>query len=189
MLTRSDIALGVLAGGKATRMGGADKARVSFGGCTLLQGVLHGAGPGFAETLLSYNRDASWLEKDQGIVVPDRRGGSHGPLAGIESLLHHARTPWLLTLPVDLRNLLHDLPERMAAEARDGRGVAVVDADGLQPLVGLWPVAESLRDVAQALDAGNCAVHAAVLRLGFFELHISPISLGNLNTRQELDKQ
>ena len=188
MLTRAEITLGVLAGGKATRIGGVDKALVEFRGQSLLDRLLANLGAGFFETLLSYNRDPAPLDNRQVIIVPDRRHGSLGPLAGIESLLQRTRSRWLLTLPVDLREIPTDLAERMLAEADDARGVALVDADGLQPLVGLWPVVESLEDIRRALDSGACAVHEAVCRLNMCRLDVSPIGLGNLNTPEALDQ-
>ena len=89
-----------------------------------------------------------------------------------------------MSVPVDLRQLPFDLPERMLAV---GQGVMVSDADGLQPLVALWPVAEARDIVARALAAGEHAVHPLATRLRLAVLDISPGRLGNLNTPADFE--
>lgn len=184
MPARGQVCLGILAGGRGTRLGGADKAFVEFDGRSLLARTIAAMGIGYARTLVSYNGRDPRAASFGDAVLPDVRTGFPGPLAGLESLLANTPEPWLLTTPVDLRHLPADLAERMLAV---GKGVVVRDADGLQPLVALWPVAEAQAVVARALAAGEFAVHPLATQLRLAVLDISPGRLGNLNTPADFE--
>lgn len=189
MPTRSRITLGILAGGQALRLGGADKALVEFEGQTLLSRMLVAMGADFAETLVSYNGSDPRIGESGARAVPDLRAHFPGPLAGLEALLQAANSDWLLSLPVDLRYVPTDLAETLCREleAHGAKGVVVRDADGLQPLIALWPVREGRLAASAALNAGERAVHS-VLHLMQFRIHdISPRRLGNLNTPSDFE--
>jgi len=184
MLARPQVALGILAGGQASRMGGVDKAMARHAGESLAARTLAALGSGYATALLSYNRgDIEGLDLR---VVPDLRPDFRGPLAGIEALLANCDAPWLLSVPVDLGDIPDDLFERLRACAGEGQGVRARDADGVQPLVALWPVAASRAAVGAALDAAQGAVHRVQDALGFANCELSPWRFGNLNTPADL---
>jgi molybdopterin-guanine dinucleotide biosynthesis protein A len=176
------VTLGILAGGQARRLGGIDKALAQYRGATLAQRTLDAIGSGFAQQLASYNGLGEAALPAGLSVVRDRRPGFLGPLAGIESLLAASASPWLLTVPVDLGEIPADLVERLLSCLEGGDGVAVLDGDGAQPLVALWPVDSSRAAVGAALDAGERAVHRVQQILGFGECPIAPTLLGNLNS-------
>lgn len=185
MPARNQISLGILAGGQGLRLGGADKATARFHDVDLLTRTLEAAGSGFLETLLSYNGSDLRAARAGLSWVPDIRPGNAGPLAGLESLLAMARGDWLLTLPVDLRDANPKVVQRLC-DSPGGRAV-IRDADGLQPLVSIWPVQEARRIVSLALDLGDRAVHPLLSQLGMIDLDISPACLGNLNTPKDFE--
>jgi molybdopterin-guanine dinucleotide biosynthesis protein A len=184
-LQRGQVALGILAGGQALRLEGADKALVRHRGEKLLDRTLAALGAGFAQCLLSYNRAPSNELPTAVRVVADLRNDFAGPLAGIEALLDACDAPWLLSVPVDLESIPDDLFEALAGEGH-ASGVRACDADGLQPLVALWPVPEARAAVGAALQAGEGAVHRVQDSLGFVEHDFAGWRFGNLNTRAEL---
>ena len=188
MLTRGQVSLGILAGGQGRRLGGADKAFIEFDGEPLLSRTLAALGSGFAETLVSYNGSDQRILESAARIVPDLRVDFPGPLAGLESLLHAASCEWLLTVPVDLREIPGELAEGLfrALEA-GGPGVVVRDGDGLQPLVALWPVRESRIAVSAALDANNRAVQELVQSMQFRVHELSSWRLGNLNSPSDFE--
>jgi molybdopterin-guanine dinucleotide biosynthesis protein A len=183
MLARSQVALGILAGGRASRMDGADKAMARHRGERLVDRTLAALGAGYAQILFSYNRGDA---PEGACPVPDLRADFPGPLAGIEALLAACAAPWLLSVPVDLDEIPADLFERLRDSARGGQGVRVRDAEGEQPLVALWPVKAALPAVAAALDAGDGAVHRVQSALGFAACELSPWRFGNLNSAADL---
>jgi molybdopterin-guanine dinucleotide biosynthesis protein A len=190
------ITLGILAGGRATRLHGADKAGLRYDGCGLLERTLAALhSPGDAACLLSHRDPVGFDDPTacaHGLqLVADLRAGQPGPLAGLEALLAAARTPWLLTAPVDLRDIPVDLGDRLracASASSQPHAAVVADADGLQPLVALWPVASSLAAVRAALDAGRLAVRALFDGLPHQRVDIAPHRLGNLNTPADFDR-
>jgi molybdopterin-guanine dinucleotide biosynthesis protein A len=186
-VSRARITLGILAGGQALRLDGADKALRQYHGRALAQRCLDALGGGFAAQLASYNGSHAAELPAALRVVPDLRKGYPGPLGGIEALLAASASDWLLTVPVDLIELPADLDQRLLALVVEGRGVAARDGDGSQPLVALWPVASSRAAVTAALDAGERAVHRAQHVLGFATCDLSPLRLGNLNTPDDFD--
>lgn len=190
MLTRDQITLGILAGGQARRLGGVDKAFAQFEGRSLLTRTLDAMGTGYAQVLISYNGSDERIVEFGTSAVPDLRGHFPGPLAGLESLLHAASTEWLLTIPVDLRDIPDAIPEilcRQLGTGPEGEGVAISDADGLQPLVALWPVRAARPATTAALEAGDRAAHRLVQSMQFRIHNISPCRLGNLNTPSDFE--
>lgn len=177
--TSRDITLGILAGGRATRLGGDDKAWAVYRGETLIQRSLRVLGDGYAARLISANRD---LERYAGLglqAVPDRIAHFPGPLAALDALLAVCTTPLLLTVPVDLRAIPADLVQRLHAM---GEGGAVAqDANGLQPLVAVWPVVRARIAVIEALAHGERAVHRVVADLALTIVRFDNADFGNLN--------
>ena len=181
MIALADITLGVLAGGRASRLQGADKTALRFAGESLLQRTLGAFPDNYGERLLSYNREADPAWPATLRVVADRRTDFPGPLAAFEALADACRTPWLLTVPVDCR----EIPRSLAAELAGNvglDGVVIRDGDGLQPLVGLWRVATLAAAATTAISAGQLAAHTMIERLDVRIHDISPARLGNLNT-------
>ncbi|HEX4853559.1 MULTISPECIES: molybdenum cofactor guanylyltransferase [Arenimonas] len=181
MIDRDAITLGILAGGRGQRLGGRDKAWVRHRGAPLVENILMAFPGAFAERLVSVRADDPRFAARGLRAVLDRREDFAGPLAGIEALAAACGTPWLMTVPVDLDRLPDGLADDLASSA-DGDGVVVTDADGLQPLLGLWRT-DALREHAGAmLDAGESAARRLVARLRVSRLDLAPHRLQNLNT-------
>jgi molybdopterin-guanine dinucleotide biosynthesis protein A len=178
------VTLGILAGGRATRLGGRDKARLERGGVRQVDRVLAAWPLRFHESLISYASDAQGLPPLLR-VVRDRREGARGPVAGLEALALACTTPWLLSVPVDVRALPVDLATRLL-EGPDVDGASLDDADGEQPLVSLWRVASLAPACSALLDAGDAPARALRARLRLRIVDIAPVRLGNLNTPQDL---
>ncbi len=175
--------LGILAGGRARRLGGVDKASAVYRGKPLIERMLELLGDAFAARLVSTNQH---LDKHAALglrPVHDRIAGFQGPLAGLDALLAACSTPMLLTVPVDLRDIPRDLAARLHA-AGDGGAVAH-DATRLQPLVALWPVARAREAVAEALEGGERAAHRVVETLMLSIVQFDGADFGNLNTPED----
>ena len=187
---REQITLGVLAGGQAQRLGGTDKAFVEFKGQPLLTRTLAAMGGGFAQVLASYNGDDPRIKEFELQDLPDLRPDFQGPMAGIEALLKATTSDWLLTVPVDLRDIPEGLVESLCREAQKDpavNGVVIRDQEGLQPLLALWRVATARQAIVAALDSGDGAVHRLLQTERFQILDISPRRLGNLNTPADFE--
>ena len=143
----------VLAGGRGSRMGGADKGLQNHRGLPLALHALLRLQPQVGATMLNANRNLGAYEAMGVPVWPDDHADFAGPLAGMLVGLAHCETPWLVTVPCDTPNFPADLVERLAAAAQaEGADIAMAatrepaqgaDGDAVargQPAVQVQPV-------------------------------------------------
>jgi molybdopterin-guanine dinucleotide biosynthesis protein A len=122
----------ILAGGKATRLGGVAKHELVIEGRTIFERQIEVLAPRVAEILVATPHDMAGYRcvRDR---VPDI-----GPLAGIAAGLAAMHTPWLLVVAGDMPHLTGEVIDEIlgaATEADDAVGVRV---GGLpEPLVCL----------------------------------------------------
>ena len=183
-IAADDITLGLIAGGRGSRLGGVDKAWLARGG---VPQVLRWARrfPGeHGPVLVSANRDPARYA-DHGLAVVADRQVDLGPVGGIDALAQACTTPWLFTLPVDLVGV-NDCLLRTLITQRGAAGAFAQDDDGPQPLVALWRV-DALRDAcAEAIDNGDGAIHRLQHRLALPSVAFAGFRFGNLNTPADL---
>lgn len=150
----------VLAGGRGTRMGGADKGLLDWQGRPLVDHVLDRLRPQVAGILINANRHATVYARRGWPVCPDALPDRPGPLAGLLAGLQCCPTDWLVTVPCDSPLLPADLADRLAAGAlAEGCPIAMAatrDGEGwrAQPVFALVH-RECAESLAQALDAGE----------------------------------
>ncbi|APA67207.1 molybdopterin molybdotransferase MoeA [Janthinobacterium sp. 1_2014MBL_MicDiv] len=113
----------ILAGGRGTRMGQADKGMLPLHGQPLVRHVLQRLAPQVGQLAISANEHAGAYARFGLPVWSDVLPGQLGPLAGLHSGMQHAATPYLLTVPCDSPLLPTDLAARLAA------GLVAHDAD------------------------------------------------------------
>lgn len=191
----------VLAGGRGSRMGGADKGLQAFRGTPLALNALlrlqMQQGPWLAESMVNANRNLGAYEAFGVPVWPDSLEGYAGPLAGFMTGLAHCETPYLLTVPCDSPLFPLDLTERLLhALLADGAELAVAaapEADGqvrAQPVFCLMKVEllESLNDFTQSggrkIDAWTARHRTLVVP--FDQPGDDPQAFCNTNTLAEL---
>ena len=179
-----DIALGLVAGGRATRLGGLDKAWLERGGVAQVLRLRTRFAAETGAVLASANRGFDRYAQAGLETVADRVADA-GPLAALDALAQACRTPWLFTLPVDVVDV-NDCVLRTLVSWRGQAGASAEDDDGPQPLVALWRV-DALREaVGGALAAGNRSVHGLQATLGMPVVNFSGVRFGNLNTPEDL---
>ncbi len=155
----------ILAGGRATRMGGADKALLPLKGKPLLGHVVGRLAPQVASIAVNANGDADRFAEFELPVLPDSISGFPGPLAGVLAGLDWAAeqgTEALVSVAADTPFFPTDLVARLTDAAAGQPHPLVLAATprgaedtksmtgGLirHPTFGLWPVA--LRDDLRA---------------------------------------
>ena len=135
----------ILAGGKATRLGGVDKGALVVGGATIFDRQREVLLPRVAEIIVSSPRPAPGYRTVVD-AVPDA-----GPLAGIAAGLNAARTPWLLVLAGDMPHVSAPLIELLITRAASTTRAAVgIRIGGLpEPLLCALEVA-AFRPIVEA---------------------------------------
>lgn len=185
----------ILAGGRATRMGGGDKGLLPLAGQPMLAHVVARLAPQVAALALNANGDPARFA-DFGLPVlpdpplagvPDFPGPLAGVLAGMEWAAMHGAGA-LLTVAADTPFLPADLVARLSS----GRitQAAGLHEDGTQrphPTIGLWPITlrEALR---QALQQGERRVGrwAATQGAQAVVFDDQPDPFFNVNTPEDL---
>jgi len=181
----SDITLGILAGGRATRLGGIDKAWLERDGVPQVVRWQRRFAHETGAVLVSANRNLERYSLAGLTTVADRTATDLGPLAGLDALAQACVTPWMLTLPVDLVGVNECLLPTLVALV-GANGAFAVDDDGPQPLVALWRVRALQDATAAAAATGEVAVHALQAGLGMAAVRFDGVRFGNLNTPDDL---
>lgn len=178
------LTLGMLAGGRASRLGGRDKAWLERDGQPQVMRLQHAFAPRVARVLVSANAALDRYAAHGLATVQDRIPDA-GPLSGLDALVAATTTPWLLTLPVDLVHVDTRLLPMLALLAGD-TGAYAIDDDGVQPLVALWPVARARPAIDAAFARGDYAIRGLQQALGMQAVRLDGVRFGNLNTPDDL---
>ena len=187
---RTGVPLGILlAGGRATRMGGGDKGRLALGDSTILAHVIARLAPQCAGLALNANGDPARFA-DLGLpVLPDPLPDHPGPLAGVLAGLVHARETGhdaIVTAAADTPFLPRDLVARLTEAAGPGGLALAASPGGRQPTFGLWPVALEA-PLRAALEAGTRKVVAFTdAHGGTFAPFPDDAAFFNVNTPEDL---
>ena len=190
-MQRDDVTALILAGGKATRLGGIDKRELVVEGRTIFERQVDALRPCVAEIVVSSPR-----------AVPGHRtvvdaAADIGPLAGIAAGLAAAATPWLFVIAGDMPHVHRAFIELVLSHA-DGESDAVgIRIGGLpEPLctvlrVAVWQPIVARRIAARHLKASSlltdeevrvCWIEEGALRSVDPQLR----ALHNVNAPQDL---
>ncbi|KVL34395.1 molybdenum cofactor guanylyltransferase [Burkholderia territorii] len=187
----------LLAGGRATRMDGADKGLQLFDGTPLALHVLRRLSPQVDEMLISANRNADRYAElgapFDARIVPDDTPDFPGPLAGLLAGMRAARAPLVACSPCDTPYLPTDLVARLLAalDAHQADIAMAVTVDAQQAR-SPQPTCALLRtsladDLAAGLAAGERKVRAWYARHKTVEVEFcDERAFYNANSWQEL---
>ena len=116
MLTKKDITVGILAGGKATRMNNKDKGLVIVNGLPLVENLINKISSHTKKIIINANRNINDYEKYGFPVIKDNLENFQGPLLGIFSMLEKIDTNYLFTIPCDCPNFSWDVVQKLLEE-------------------------------------------------------------------------
>src|SRR6059058_5198121 len=143
MISKDEVTGVILAGGRGSRMGGADKGLQNFRGMPMAMFTLLRLAPQVGELMINANRNLAAYESFGVPVWPDSLADYAGPLAGFLTGLEHCETPYLVTAPCDTplfpQDLVAQLSEALEREDAD-IAMAAAPEDGevrAQPVFSL----------------------------------------------------
>jgi molybdenum cofactor guanylyltransferase len=120
----------ILAGGRGSRMGGADKGLVELQGRPLVAHAIDALRPQVSRLLISANRNHDRYAAFGLPVLADSLPDFQGPLSGLLAGLSRCETPWLVSVPCDMPQIPVDLASellRMAKATRRRAAFAVLN--------------------------------------------------------------
>jgi len=199
MISKDEVTGVILAGGRGSRMGGADKGLQNFRGMPMAMFTLLRLAPQVGEAMINANRNLSAYESCGVPVWPDVLADYAGPLAGFLTGLEHCETDYMVTVPCDTPLFPPDLVARLAeALEREDAEIAMAAApeeDGqlrAQPVFSLMrrELMESLvrftQEGGRKIDAWT-AQHRTVL-VPFDRAGDDASAFFNANTLAELHR-
>lgn len=191
MIERVHITGLVLAGGRGSRMGGADKGLQLLHGRPLALHAIERLRPQVGPLWVNANRNAGAYAALGVPVCADTVAGQPGPLAGFLAGLVVCSTPWLAVVPCDVPRFPADLVARLggALQAAGAElAIAVTDESGerrAHPVFCL--LSATLRDdLAAALARDERRVQQWIRRHRCAEVVFDAATLANANTGEDL---
>ena len=155
MISHSDIAGLILAGGRGQRFDNLDKGWLRYNNRPLIRYAMDAISE--CDThLISANRSIHDYQELDALVVKDRRADFIGPLSGIESAMNASSAEWFYVVSVDVVGLSADWLDHLIEKQQVTKALWVGTHihDRLQPLVGLWS-RQLLPMISEYLDQGE----------------------------------
>ena len=174
----------ILAGGRATRMGGIDKGLIPINGRPMISWVIGVLRPQVGELLVNANRNLDDYRALGFPVIDDGDREFRGPLAGIASGLRAAASKYVVFAPCDSPLACGDLVSRLySALSGEGARIAVAhDGERLQPVFALLD-SDLLDDLMRYLDSGGRKIDRWYAEQGCVRADFSDVaaSFANIN--------
>jgi len=178
----------VLAGGRARRFGGRDKASLLIEGRPIIERQLE-AFRALTPHVLIVANDAARYEAFGASIVPDAVPGA-GPLGGLYTALLRVSTPHVVVVACDMPHVDAPFLGFLARVGRDVEAAVPRTSDGWHPLCASYASACAARLRAR-LDAGQFKVADALTDLDVREIgpgELAPFDrrvLANINTEDD----
>lgn len=178
----------ILAGGKATRMQGANKALMPFLGRAMISHVIERLLPQVDEIFINANQHIADYQAFQLPVLSDVFGKFPGPLAGLHTGLKASQHEWVLCVPCDSPLLPKNLAERlMQAAIKENADIAIAKTDVQNHPVFCLCKKSLAADLANYLHQGGRKVREWQQTHRCIEVHFDGESaFSNINTFEDL---
>ncbi|WP_449576677.1 molybdenum cofactor guanylyltransferase MobA [Lelliottia nimipressuralis] len=177
----------VLAGGRATRMGGKDKGLQELNGKPLWQHVADALRVQVGAIAVSANRHIDIYQQRGYPVYQDVLANYPGPLAGMLSVMQQADDEWFLFCPCDTPFIPSVLAERLVEQREDAPVVWVHDGERDHPAITL--ISRKLcPDLRAYLASGERRVMVFMRQSGGHSVDFSDLkeAFVNVNTTEDL---
>ena len=177
----------VLAGGRATRMGGADKGLQLLNGKPLWRHVAEALQPQVGQLVISANRNLDRWRAGGFPVYSDSMDNFPGPLAGMLSVMQQVESEWFLFCPCDTPFIPSSLAQRFTQQRASSPVVWAHDGERDHPAISL--VHRSLIPALESyLAAGERRVMVFMRQAGGHPVDFSDVKAAfiNVNTLDDL---
>ncbi|HEN5371357.1 TPA: molybdenum cofactor guanylyltransferase MobA [Klebsiella pneumoniae] len=179
----------VLAGGRATRMGGIDKGLQALNGRPLWRHVAEALAPQVDELVISANRHLEQWRASGYPVFRDIQEGYQGPLAGMLAVMQQVASPWFVFCPCDTPFIPSFLVERFIQQRGDAPVVWAHDGERDHPAVALVH-RQIIPELEAYLAHGERRVMVFMRQMGGRPVNFSDVKTAfiNVNTLENLQQ-
>jgi len=191
MPVKKSITAVILAGGRGSRLLGADKGLVTFKGMPLVEHVLAAISPQVNNVMINANRNVEVYQRYGYPVIEDGIADYQGPLAGFACALENAQTDYVATLPCDSPFISPNYIQRLVDALNHHKTDVAVAFDGqrLQPVHALLSVT-LLNSLIEFINSGERKTFKWYdqLKIAKADFSDEPEIFNNINTQAQLDK-
>ncbi|MGG7799015.1 molybdenum cofactor guanylyltransferase MobA [Klebsiella aerogenes] len=179
----------VLAGGRATRMGGVDKGLQLLNGRPLWRHVADSLEPQVGRLVISANRNLEYWHTSGYAVYRDTQADFPGPLAGMLAVMQQVDSPWFVFCPCDTPFIPSFLVERFLQQKASAPVVWVHDGERDHPAVALVH-RQIISELETYLAHGERRVMVFMRQVGGHPVNFSDVKSAfiNVNTLDELQQ-
>lgn len=177
----------VLAGGRATRMGGIDKGLQRLNGKALWRHVADSLEPQVTNLVISANRNLDSWQSSGYPIITDSLNDFPGPLAGMLSVMQQIESEWFLFCPCDTPFIPSFLAERLIQQKKSSPVVWVHDGERDHPAIALVN-REVIAELEIYLAGGERRVMVFMRKIGGHSVDFSDVKSAfiNVNTLNDL---
>lgn len=179
----------ILAGGRGSRLEGADKGLLEYLGKPLIAQITAALRPQVSRIIIIANRNLDIYARYGDQVLSDVLPDYAGPLAGIHTGLITTTTPYALIVACDMPQLPTNISELLfsALTQRNANLCITRDASGLQP----FPMLVDVTKCKKNLDHAAREHHAVMKWLDTQVVEVIALNknaeLRNINTQEDLE--
>jgi molybdopterin-guanine dinucleotide biosynthesis protein A len=173
----------LLAGGRASRMGGGDKCLRILGETPILARIVERLKPQVSDMVINANGDPSRFAPFGLPVVADSIAGFAGPLAGVHAGLEWVKATrpgirYAVTVATDTPFFPADLVQRFCAALKGTPALLVArSGERVHPVIGLWPVSLAA-ELEASLKRGMRKAGAWTEQHGAIEVSFPEVEVG-----------
>lgn len=183
----------VLAGGRATRMGGIDKGLQRLNGKALWRHVADSLEPQVTNLVISANRNLDSWQSSGYPIITDSLNDFPGPLAGMLSVMQQIESEWFLFCPCDTPFIPSFLAKRLIQQKKSSPVVWVHDGERDHPAIALVN-REVIAELEIYLAGGERRVMVFMRKIGghsvdFSDVKSAFINVNTLNDLQSMQEQ
>lgn len=183
----------VLAGGRATRMGGIDKGLQRLNGKALWRHVADSLEPQVTNLVISANRNLDSWQSSGYPIITDILNDFPGPLAGMLSVMQQIESEWFLFCPCDTPFIPSFLAKRLIQQKKSSPVVWVHDGERDHPAIALVN-REVIAELEIYLAGGERRVMVFMRKIGghsvdFSDVKSAFINVNTLNDLQSMQEQ
>jgi molybdopterin-guanine dinucleotide biosynthesis protein A len=185
MTNRPQLAAAILAGGRARRLGGANKGTLTIGATAIVDRQLDALSSLVREIFVVGREDQAWT--DRGLrVVPDDIPEA-GPLGGIYTAIRHSPADRTLVVACDMPYLSRPFLERLAAVG-DADLVIPRTARGYEPLCAIYS-RRCEAEIHERLMRGEYQAWKRPVHIRVAEVSVGDdLSVVNVNTPHDYER-
>jgi len=191
-IPKHEIAGVILAGGRATRMGGQDKGLLLIQGQPMVVRICEILRPQVETLYINANRNQSQYARLTGCpLVSDHIGHFAGPLAGMAAALNICTLPYLIAVPCDSPFVAPDLVKRLYLSLQQQQAeIAMAMQDGKPQPVFVMLSTHLLPSLTLFLESGGHKIINWYYQHRVAEVDFSDRAemFENINTPQEQDR-